>query len=110
MTLRHNEHQPDEHILATLPTGLAAISAVLFACLKAFLMSEKMHNGSGMDLRGLRIRIAIPAWRLIGRGNPAHGQGVSQQEIRSLFRDELQDLRTWRRGRKPSPITGQRTL
>lgn len=73
-------------------------------------MSETMNYGSGKTLRNLSIRIAIPSWKLLGRNGMAQGNGVSQTEIRSLFRDELQDLRIWQQDRKDGAITGQRAV
>lgn len=67
-------------------------------------MSGETHYGADTSTGGLLIRIAIPAWRLIARDRAAGGKAVSQQELRSLFREELQELGAWRRttGRRVS--------
>lgn len=67
-------------------------------------MDRSESDGDG-KAGGLHLRIAIPAWRWIGRMGATADNSVSQQEIRSLFHDELQDLRTWRKTdatRKPA--------
>lgn len=66
-------------------------------------MSGETHYGADTNTGGLLIRIAIPAWRLIARDRAADGKAMSQQELRSLFRDELQELGAWRQlGRRAS--------
>lgn len=55
-------------------------------------MSGETHYGADTSTGGLLIRIAIPAWRLIAGDRASDGKAMSQQELRSLFRDELQEL------------------
>lgn len=60
---------------------------------------DRSESGGDGKTGGLHLRIAIPAWRWIGRMGATADKSVSQQEIRRLFHDELQDLRTWRKNK-----------